>query len=69
MLKSRLKRPLREPSDCVNVVRIKLVFPSLGRRSSAGDHPPVEDSLVPQFASILDNHWGPDCSLFHNLYF
>ena len=68
MLKLRLKRPLREPSDCVSVVSFKLDFPSLGRRSRAGDHPPVEDSSVPQFAGIVDNHWGPDCSLFHYLY-
>ena len=67
-LKLRLKRPLREPSDCVSVVRFKLDFPSLGRRSRAGDHPPVEDSSVPQFAGIVDNHWGPDCSLFYYLY-
>ena len=68
MLKSRLKRTFQEPSDCVSVVRFKLDFPSLGRRSRAGDHPPVEDSSVPQFAGIVDNHWGPDCSLFHYLY-
>ena len=69
MLKSRLKRPLREPSECVNVARFKLDFPSLGRQSRAGDHSTVEDSLIPQFAGIVDNHWGPDCSLFHYLYF
>jgi hypothetical protein len=67
MLKSRLKRPLREPSECVNVVRFKHDFPSLGRWSRGGDHSPVEDSLVPQFAGTVDNHWGLDCSLY--LYF
>ena len=45
-------------------MRFKLVFPSLGRRARAGDQPPDDDSLVPQFVDIVDNRWGPDVHSF-----